>query len=391
VSLFARAAGALAERALTYQEVFGRGGNVGGLSQEKALRLAAVYAASRLLADGLASLPLHEFDEATDGSRTPVAQPSLLVTDPSEIGSVFDWKFQVVTSLSLRGNGYGLPTARDRDGRVVRCEWLHPDRVALDGEDDVLDWLGQRPRWLVDGRPAAELVHLRNYLLPGKILGLSPIGAFKVLIETGLEAQQFGRDWFANGSVPAAVLETDQPIRETDAKAIKQRFVDAAQGRAPVTLGRGVKYRPISVAANESQFLETIAATATTIAAIFGVPAEEIGGQTGGSLTYNTDETRARKVQRVSLRPYMCRLEDGLSPLLRPGRVLRFNADSALRAETLARYQAHEIALRNGWSNVDEVRNIEDQPPLPGGKGQNYRQPPAVAPPPPVAPGGEPS
>lgn len=383
MSLFSRVVEA---RAIGFQEFFGRGGDTRLLGGEAgALRLAAVYSATQLLANGLASLPLHEFHEDVSGARTPVP-PSLLVTDPSEIGTAFDWKFQVTQSLAARGNAYGLPTAFDRDGRIERCEWLHPDQVALDGEDDVLDWLGRRPRWLVDGRPAEQLVHLRNYVLPGRILGLSPIGAFRTVIETGLQAQQYGRDWFANGSVPAGVLETEQPVRQADALLLKERFKLAASGRDVVTLGRGTKYKPIGVAANESQFLETIQATSTTIAAIFGVSPEDIGGETGGTLTYNTDETRARRLVRVSLRPYMSRIEEALSSLRPPGRVLRFNADAQLRAETLARYQAHEIALRNGWANVDEVRQIEDQPPLPNGKGQEYVKPKPAAETPPGPP-----
>ncbi|MEV5085982.1 hypothetical protein AB0K74_47410 [Streptomyces sp. NPDC056159] len=49
-----------------------------------------------------------------------------------------------------------------------------------------------------------------------------------------------------------------------------------------VALGNGVKYRAISVPANESQFLETIKATANQVAAIYGVPPEKVGGETGG-------------------------------------------------------------------------------------------------------------
>lgn len=369
MSLFGR----LSLRSVSFQDVFGTGADVVAVRGEsQALRLAAVYAAAQLLANGLAALPWAEYRQDADGNRVRVSDPGVLLENPSEFGTCFDWKFQAVTSLALRGNAYGLPTGRDWLGRITRCEWLHPDDVELNGEDDVLAWRGRRPQWLVEGRPVDELVHVRNFVLPGRIKALSPIGAFRTLIETGLQAQQFGRDWFANGSVPAAVLETDQPLRQQDATAVKERFKLAAAGREPVALGRGVKYRPISVAANESQFLETIRATATTVASIFGVPAEEIGGETGGSLTYNTDETRARKVQRQALRPYMSRLEEAVSALRPRGRVVRFNADANLRAETLARYQAHSYALRDGWMSRDEVRAIEDLPAIPGGEGQAY-------------------
>lgn len=371
----------LRTRSISYQDVWGSGAMPQGMTEGRALRLGAVYAAVQLIANGIATLPLHEYREDAAGQREPVNRQPLLVTDPTEFGSPFDWKFQAAMSLALRGNAYGLPTGFDGLGRITRCEWLHPDDVALDGEDDVKWWRGRSPVWRVDGRPVDQLVHLRNFLLPGRIRGMSPIGAFRALVETGLQAQDYGLDWFKNGSVPAGVLETDQPIRQGDAKILKERFSEAAAGHGVVTLGRGTKYRPISVAPNESQFLETIRATATTIASIFSVSPEDIGGETGGTLNYTTDETRAMRLARTTLRPYMGRIEEGISALRPPGRVLRFNADAALRAETLARYQAHSLGLRDGWLSRDEVRAVEDMPPLPNGEGSKYQVQPGPTPP----------
>ncbi|MGW9022588.1 phage portal protein, partial [Leucobacter chromiiresistens] len=138
----------------------------------------------------------------------------------------------------------------------------------------------------------AQNGELRLHLLPvpGQILGLSPIAYFATTTEAGLLANQFGRDWFANGSTPSAVLETDMAVDQGAATVLKARFKEAAQGRDVVALGNGVKYRAISVPANESQFLETIKATANQVAAIYGVPPEKVGGETGGSLTYATVE-----------------------------------------------------------------------------------------------------
>ena len=93
----------------------------------------------------------------------------------------------------------------------------------------------------------AAFVHIPGYTLPGKVKGLSPITAYKLTVETGLYAQRFGRDWFVNGSTPAAVLETEDEVTQEQAKVIKDRFKKAAKGREPVALGLGVTYKPISV------------------------------------------------------------------------------------------------------------------------------------------------
>ena len=38
----------------------------------------------------------------------------------------------------------------------------------------------------------------------------------------------------------------------------------------------------------------------------------------------------------------------------------------------MTRYQAHQISLNDGWRNRDEIRALEDLPPLPDGQGQVY-------------------
>ncbi|WP_060952401.1 phage portal protein [Streptomyces hygroscopicus] len=357
------------QRAITYQDVWGSGGDpavLRGDSQERALRLAPVYAATRLLADSVASLPTKSYRTAGE-ARRPIPSPPLLVR-PAAVGTRFDWLHRAMTSLTLRGNAYGLIVAWDRTGWPSQIEWLHPDDV------DVEDNLAPRPVWYYKGRRLDEgqMFHVPAYTLPGQILGLSPIRQFALTTDTGLLAQQFGRDWFANGSTPAGVLETDREVAAEAATILKARFKEAADGRDIAVLGLGTKYRPISVPAEESQFLETIKASANQIAAIYGVPPEKVGGTTGNSLTYTTVELNSLDLLTWTLRPWLARLEEAFSLLRPPDESVKFNADAMLRTDTLTRYQAHAIARRIGLNSIDELRALEDEQPLPDGQGADY-------------------
>ncbi|MFJ5150842.1 phage portal protein [Streptomyces sp. NPDC088353] len=357
------------KRALSYQDVWGAGADpavLRGTSQERALRLGPVYAATRLLADSVASLPLKSFRVDGD-ARLPAPSPSLF-RRPAAAGTRYDWLHRCMTSLTLRGNAYGLVVAWGPDGWPSQIEWLHPDDV------HVQDNLAPVPVWYYKGRRLedGQMFHIPAYTVPGQILGLSPIAYFATTTEAGLLANQFGRDWFANGSTPSAVLETDMVVDQGAATVLKARFKEAAQGRDVVALGNGVKYKPISVPANESQFLETIKATANQIAAIYGVPPEKVGGETGGSLTYATVEQNSIDLLTWTLRPWLARLEDAFSWLRPPTEEARFNVNAMLRTDTLTRYQAHRIARSIGLKNIDELRGLEDEPPLPGGLGQDY-------------------
>jgi HK97 family phage portal protein len=200
-------------------------------------------------------------------------------------------------------------------------------------------------------------------VLPGRVLGLSPIGAFSMTIEAGIYAQRFGRDFLADDGIPKAVLETDQTVDEPKAKIIKERFMLASRGRSPVVLGAGTKYKPITVTPEESQILQSIKANATIIASIYGVRPERIGGESGNSMTYANVENQAI-ADLHDLQPYLTKLEGPFSSLLPRPQYVRFNLDSLLRADTKTRYETHAIALDKKFKTVDEVRKLEDMPPL---------------------------
>lgn len=356
------------KRSISYQDVWGSGADASllGSGQERALRLAPVYAATRLLADSVASLPLRSYQE-TGGGRRPILAPQLF-RHPSVLGTRYDWMYRCMTSLTLRGNAYGLVVAIDQNGWPSQVEWLHPDDVHVE------DNFAPRPVWYYKGRRLedGQLFHIPAYTLPGQILGLSPIAYYATTTDTGLLAERFGRDWFANGSTPAAVLETEKEVTKDTATLLKARFKEAAAGRDVAVVGMGAKYRPISVPANESQFLETIKASANQIAAFYGVPAEKIGGTTGNPLTYTTVEQNSIDLLTWTLRPWLARLEEAFS-LLRPeSEEVAFDADAMLRTDTLTRYQTYRIARAIGLKNVDELRGNEDMAPLPNGLGQDW-------------------
>jgi HK97 family phage portal protein len=356
------------QRSISYQDLWGSGADrsvINGASIDTALTLAPVFAATRLIAHGIASLPLQGYRKVGDERRS-IATPKLFA-NPSIFGGPYEWVQRALVSLLLRGNAYGLVTSVDVNGYPQQIEWLHPDDVSI--KDDRTT---SRPEWFYLGRPVdawfgrdsvGELLHIPWYVLPGQVLGLSPIRAFSTTIESGIYTQRFGRDFFADDGIPKAVLETDQTVDEIKAKVIKERFLQASRGRAPVVLGAGTKYRPITVPPEESQFLESIKANATIIAAIYGVRPERIGGESGNSMTYANVENQAI-ADLHDLKPYLTKLEAPFSSLLPQPQYVRFNLDSLLRADTKTRYETHGIALDKKFKTVDEVREDEDLPPL---------------------------
>jgi HK97 family phage portal protein len=215
--------------------------------------------------------------------------------------------------------------------------------------------------------------HRRVHPVPGRLLGLSPIALHALTIGTGIAALQFGAQWFQEGAHPSGVLSTDKDINRTQANTAKERFLSAIRGRRePVVLGGGWKYQTIQIAPNESQFLETNNYTAAECCRIFGPGFAEIFGyETGGSLTYSNVEQRSLDFLTYAADPWLVRIERILSALLPRPRYVKFNRAALVRTDLLTRYRAHEIALRNRWKVVNEVRADEDMRPVDWGAQPN--------------------
>lgn len=357
MSLFAKPRPAQESRAITYQQVWGSGGDwmpAGVTSADQAMRLAAVRACVRLIADSVASLPLDLYRRRPDGPTEQIA-PSQLLTDPSTLVSQFDWVVQCVASLLLDGNAYGLITSR-RFGWPSSIEWLDPRTVEVNRA-------GFRVTYKVDGVdvPAEDVVHVRNVVLPGAVKGISVVQQNADVIRLGLEAQKFALDFFLGGGHPTGVIESDHKFEKGDGEAVSARFVDRSKKRGPVALGSGFKYRTIQ-ATPDLTTVEMSRMVAADIARCFGLQPENIGASGGSSMTYANVEQKTSDMVTFGLRPVFTRIERALTAQHPRPQFVRFNADAMVRTDLLTRYQAHEIGIRSRFLTQSEARDLEDLP-----------------------------
>jgi HK97 family phage portal protein len=199
------------------------------------------------------------------------------------------------------------------------------------------------------------------------MLGLSPIAYAREAIGLGVAAERFGAQFFGDGATPSGVLASDQRISAQQARETKERWQALHKGRRDIAvLGDGVKFQPITIAPEESQFIETQRLNVSAICRFYGVPSVMMGGETGGHEDYSSPEMRATEFLTFTLRPWLLRIERAVSGLLPRAQAAKFNAGGFVRATLLDRYQAHESGIRAGWLLRSEVRELEDRPPVAG-------------------------
>jgi HK97 family phage portal protein len=337
-------------------------------SQSVALSLSSVYSANRLLAQSISTLPLKAYRRAGE-DRVPLTKLPQLFDQLTTDGQLVPWLHKCVVSLGLRGNAYGWVISRDGFGFPTQVEWLHPNRVSPDDRPGVVGG------WLVDGRAVArtDIVHIPLFAMPGERLGLSPIASFALTLGVGLKAQSYANDWFnAGGFPPGTFKNTEQTVNPAQAAEIKARLGNAIRSNEPLVFGRDWEYNAVTVPPEEAQFVQTMKMTTNQIAAVYGIPPEMIGGESGSSMTYANVEQQSTNFVMFTLRPYLVLLETVFSSLLPDRQYVKFNSDALIRADLRTRWDVNKIRVEMGAASIDEIRVQEDQAPLPNGQGAEY-------------------
>jgi HK97 family phage portal protein len=332
-------------------------------TMESSLQSIAFRTAVDLVASLVSELPVDVYS-GRGGSRQKLSVPSWLEDPAGDGHGREDWLYQVMQSWLVRGNMFGNVVETGPGGFPRTVDLFHPDHVRGHLEDG-------RPVWYADGQRVDRMWHVRVNPVPGVVLGLSPIQAHAWDLGLNLTLTRFGASYFRDGALPGAILRNEEKeVGQGTANEVKSRFLAAVRGRRePAVMGRGWRYEPINISPEESQFLESRGFTAAEVARIIGPGIPELLGYTqqGSSLTYANLQDRSVHLLVYSLGKWLRRADRLLTAMLPRPQYARLNRDALLETTTLQRFQAHASALTNWWRTINEVRAIEDLPPVPWG------------------------
>lgn len=336
---------------------------VGGVAvdEHSSMQLLTVYGSVRLITDSIATLPLDVYRRTGEDAKVEVAKPTWL-QQPTTNLDFTSWCSQVLSSLLLHGNAY-VVVLRNEVGTIVELLPLDPSKVRVTRDRGRLSYMvnGQR----ID----AEMLHLKGLMLPGSDVGLSPVEYARQSIGLGLAAVKFGTGYFeGEGNMPG-VIEMPGSAQSETLKGIadqwRRRRREGGRG-LPGVLQEGATWKPTGVTNEQAQFLATRKFTAAEIAGqMFMVDPSELGiGIEGSSLTYANLEQRNTRFVRVTLLPWIVRLEKALSDLLAQPRYVKFNINALMRGDLSSRYAAYATGIGAGFLEPNEARDWEDLPPM---------------------------
>lgn len=340
--------------------------------------LAATWACVNLIAGTLGTLPLAVLRTSADGRREPATDHPLyrvLHDSPNYDQTAVDfWEF-MAASLELHGNAYA-EIRRRANGEIHSLVPVRPDLVtATRNADGYIEY-----RWTENGTITllrqVDMLHVCGF--GGSALGgASTLSVLRGTFNSALQAEQAAANLFSNGARPSGVLTMDPALtpeqRATLEDALTKKFTGALNAGRPMLLENGVKWTQLDINPADAQMLESRKFGGEEICRAFGVPPAMVGYGDKSSNWGTGKEVDVLGFQKFTLRRRARRIEQALmKQLLTPGDrqqgiVIEFNFEGLLRADSGARAAFYQQALGNGWMTINEVRRLENMPPVPGG------------------------
>jgi HK97 family phage portal protein len=355
-------------RSISFQDVWGRGydWNPNDASQYRAidsLAISAVVGCVRHRVNLLAQLPMDSYRTGADGFDVKVSTQPPLIADPSASVVRSVWMSQMSISRDLWGNAFGAISARDAAGYPKVVDWLFPEDVEYATET-----VGGRISYRYRSQPFPTenmLLVPSSFNLPGTPFGLAPL-TYAGLVDLGRQAQQFGANWFRNGAVPPVFISSDKELNAEQARNIADTAANSWRAGRPGVMGSGLKVDAIKVDKGESQVGDVLNHVGISVCQVFSVPPEEIGMSSGGgSLTYaNRSDAKEAAVERLNgdLRV----IKEVLTRAIPRPQHVEFNTNAYVQSSLTTRSPLYAASLAGqSWMTVDEVRKLENLPPMP--------------------------
>lgn len=369
-----------------YSFLFGRTTSGRPVNERTAMQTTAVYACVRILAEAVASLPLHVYEYQDDGGKKLVHDHPLyylLHDEPNPEMTSFVFRETLMSHLLIWGNAYAQ-IIRDGAGRVLGLYPLLPDKMEVQRDDKGNIYYvysrnsDENPTFKEYGNiklKAEDVLHIPGLGFDG-LIGYSPIAMAKNAVGMTLACEEYGASFFANGANPGGVLEHPGVLK--DPSKVRESWNSVYRGVSNAhkiaVLEEGMKYQQIGIPPEEAQFLETRKFQINEIARLYRIPPHMVGDLDKSS--FSNIEQQSLEFVKYTLEPWVIRWEQSLQrSLLLPGEkgkyFIKLNVDGLLRGDYQSRMNGYAVGRQNGWFSANDIREMENMNPIPDEEGGN--------------------
>lgn len=350
------------------------------VSEDTALNYSAVWCATRLLCGTMAGLPLPIYRGIRREEREKARNHPLFgILNNASNHEQTSYTFRsIMTQWQVNGgNAFAEIEREGNDPEMpVKNLWpLHPAGVQVNRDDNgVLYYkiMDENTREWKDV-DAEWIFHLPSIITFDGIVGRGIITHARESIGAGIAAEKYGAHWFGGAAVPRAVVKTpgkwDPEARENFRKEWDEIY-SGPDGHRMALLQGGAEIQPLSLSAEDSQFLETRQFGVEEIARWYGVPPHML--QHLLRATFNNIEHLGIEFVQFALIPWLRIWEQAIwkQLLTESERRVYFaehNVDALMRGDSVSRANFYQSMVSGALMTRNEARKLENLPPVPGG------------------------
>lgn len=356
-----------------WQEWFGSSASGKVVSVDKAMQLSAVWACVRLLSETVSTLPIRLYERKADGSRSPATSHplyDLLARRPNAEMTPARFMLFLVASICLRGNAF---VEKKRVGnRIVALMPLLPQCMSVKRLDNGRLEYKYNEKGQTRIISEDNLMHIRGFGLDG-ICGMLPISTGREVFGAAMAAEEAAAKVFAQGMQASGILSSDTvmtPAQREQMRKSLEGFMGSRNAGKIMVAEAGLKYQGITMNPEAAQMLESRSYGVEEVCRWFRVPPFMVGHMDKQSSWASSVEGQNLQFLTNCLRPLLENIEQEIERCLldRDDRYFaEFAVEGLLRADSQGRASYYNICLQNGWMSRNEVRRLENLPPIPGG------------------------
>ncbi len=342
------------------------------VTEDLALNYSAVWCATRVIAETVASLPCILYRRRSDGGKeraTDDPRYSLVHDSPNDEQGAYS-VFEAGTSHMVNwGNSYAKI---ERAGnRPISLELRMPETTTIyRREDGVLEYTITDPREEIEWPDMLHTIGLSN----DGIVGESVVRRAQQSIGSGIAQEKYAGGFFGNGATPRGAIVHPERLKK-EAREQYRREWDEIHG-GPTNSGKvailhgGITYQQLGMSHEDAQFIESRQFSVTEMSRWYRLPPHFLGDLTHA--TFSNIEHQSLDFVKYSMLPWLKRWESSLSKKLlrmseRRDLFFEFLVEGLLRADTKTRNESNAVARNWGWKSVNEIRAEENLNPVDGG------------------------
>jgi HK97 family phage portal protein len=334
------------------------------------MSIPGAWRATVLLSDLLGQVPWHAWREIAGRPEEQLRPTPPLLEQPNPPDTRMTTFSSWALDLIWHGNAVGVVAARNALGWPTAALAVPAMSVGVRRVTKYVDSplpIGALEYSIGSMRLGSQdVIHIKGPCEPGAVRGMGVLEAHLNTLSLAQEQTRQARS-LSNHGVPTGVLKSENPdLTDTEAIEMKSRWLASQRDRSIAVLNASTSFEALAWNPEELQLIEARKFSLNEQELIFGLPVGWLGGSDSSRKYANMSQDEMHMV-KFSLGGHLARFEQTLSLAFPRGTSARANLDGLLRADTLTRYQAHQIATGGqAFLTPDEVRlDFEHRGPMP--------------------------